>query len=65
MIDLKEKTWEILLERINEKKCTPFLGAGACAGALPLGSELARDLADGQNYPFKASGTCNHACAEC
>jgi SIR2-like domain len=53
MIDLKEKTWEILLERINEKKCTPFLGAGACAGALPLGGELSRDLADAQNYPFQ------------
>ena len=36
MIDLKEETWEILLERIRDKKCTPFLGAGACAGALPL-----------------------------
>jgi hypothetical protein len=53
MIDLKEKTWEILLERIREKKCTPFLGAGACAGALPLGGELARDLADAQDYPFE------------
>jgi len=52
MIDLKEKIWDILLERIQEKKCTPFLGAGACAGALPLGGELARDLADAQDYPF-------------
>ena len=53
MIDLKDKTWEILLERIREKKCTPFLGAGACAGALPLGGDLARDLADAQDYPFE------------
>jgi hypothetical protein len=53
MIDLKGKNWEILLERIREKKCTPFLGAGACAGALPLGGELSRDLADAQNYPFQ------------
>lgn len=53
MIDLKEKVWEILLERILEKKCTPFLGAGACAGALPLGGELSRDLADAQDYPFE------------
>jgi hypothetical protein len=56
MIDLKEKTWNILLERIQEKKCTPFLGAGACAGALPLGGELSRDLADAQNYPFQDRG---------
>jgi hypothetical protein len=53
MIDLKEQIWEILLERIREKKCTPFLGAGACAGALPLGGELSRHLADAQNYPFE------------
>jgi hypothetical protein len=53
MIDLKEKTWEILLERIREKKCTPFLGAGACAGALPLGGELSRELADAKDYPFQ------------
>lgn len=52
MIDLKEKTWKILLERVLEKKCTPFLGAGACAGALPLGAELARDLAAADDYPF-------------
>jgi hypothetical protein len=56
MIDLKEETWEILLERIRDKKCTPFLGAGACAGALPLGGELSRDLADEQNYPFEDRG---------
>ena len=54
MIDLKGKIWNILLERIQEKKCTPFLRAGACAGALPLRGELSHDLADAQNYPFEA-----------
>jgi hypothetical protein len=52
MIDLDGKTWSILLERIQEKRCTPFLGAGACYGALPLGADLARDLAEADAYPF-------------
>jgi hypothetical protein len=52
MIDLDENTWTILLESIDEKRCTPFLGAGACYGALPLGSDLAKDLAETEDYPF-------------
>jgi len=52
MIDLNEIAWSILLESIAEKKCTPFLGAGACYGALPLGADLARDLAEAEAYPF-------------
>ena len=52
MINLEEDTWDILLERIREKKCTPFLGAGACAGALPLSGELASDLAAASQYPL-------------
>jgi SIR2-like domain len=52
MIDLDEKTWDILLERIQEKKCTPFLGAGACYGALPLGADLALALSEADAYPF-------------
>ena len=33
---LSEEDWEILLRRIDKGKCTPFLGAGACYGVLPL-----------------------------
>jgi hypothetical protein len=49
---LDEKTWDMLLGRINEGRCTPFLGAGACHGALPLGSDIARQWATEYHYPF-------------
>jgi hypothetical protein len=52
---LPEKTWEILLDRINDQRCTPFLGAGACYGSLPLGSEIARKWASDYSYPFSNS----------
>ncbi len=41
-----EGDWEGLLYAIKFKQCTPFLGAGACAGVLPLGGEIAREWAD-------------------
>ena len=44
--------WGTLLERIDEGRCTPFLGAGACHGVLPLAGELARDLAREYEYPL-------------
>lgn len=49
---LPEKTWKILLDRIKEHRCTPFLGAGACYGSLPLGAEIARKWAADYSYPF-------------
>ncbi len=47
--------WNLLLNRINNGKCTPFLGAGACYPALPLGSELALELAKKYGYPLEDS----------
>jgi hypothetical protein len=44
--------WEVLLERIAYGRCTPFLGAGACVPALPLGGELAEEWADEFGYPM-------------
>jgi SIR2-like domain len=49
---LREEDWEILTQRIAEKKCTPFLGAGASAGLIPLGGELAREWAAQYGYPL-------------
>jgi len=49
---LPDKTWEILLDRINKQRCTPFLGAGACYGSLPLGADIARKWAADYSYPF-------------
>lgn len=47
-----EADWDRLLYRLNNGDCTPFLGAGACAGGLPTGGELSRDLARRWSYPY-------------
>ena len=47
-----EGDWESLVAEIRHKQCTPFLGAGACAGVLPLGREMALAWADKYEYPF-------------
>jgi hypothetical protein len=52
---LKEGDWGLLLERIKDGKCTPFLGAGACAGTLPLGAEVAKEWAEKYAYPLEDS----------
>ena len=36
---MTESDWSLLLGRIEAGECTPFLGAGASAGALPLGRD--------------------------
>jgi hypothetical protein len=52
---LEERDWNLLLRRIKAGKCTPFLGAGACFGALPLGGEIARAWAQKYCCPLKDS----------
>jgi len=37
-----EIKWDLLVDRINDGKCTPFLGAGACADVLPVGGAVAQ-----------------------
>jgi hypothetical protein len=49
---LEEKDWNLILERIKVGKCTPFLGAGACAGTLPLGGTIAEEWAQKYGYPL-------------
>lgn len=49
------QSWEQLLYTIKYKRCTPFLGAGACAGVLPLGRRLAQEWAEEYDYPFPDS----------
>lgn len=53
---LDEKAWDLLLPRIKEGKCTPFLGAGACVGTLPLAADIARVWAQKYAYPFPDTG---------
>lgn len=49
---LSDSDWTSLLERIKAGRCTPFLGAGACYDVLPLGSDIARILAEEYDYPL-------------
>ena len=48
-----ETDWQLLLRRIEHGACTPFLGAGACFGSLPLGSEIAAHWASEHDYPLE------------
>lgn len=50
---LSDRDWDILIQRIRDKKCTPFLGAGACYGVLPLGGDIAREWAKQHDYPLE------------
>jgi hypothetical protein len=50
---LEDRDWRLLLRRIKAGKCTPFLGAGACFGALPLGGEIAQEWAEDHHYPLE------------
>jgi len=48
-----DSDWNSILYPIYEGTCTPFLGAGAAAGILPLGGQLAADWAREYEYPFR------------
>jgi hypothetical protein len=52
---LTDKEWNNLLRAIKEKRCTPFLGAGACYGVLPLGGDIARQWTKDYQYPLEDS----------
>lgn len=45
--------WDQLLWAIEEERCTPFLGAGACVPALPTGFALATEWAQEHGYPLE------------
>jgi hypothetical protein len=52
---MSEINWDLLLDRIKDGKCTPFLGAGACADVLPVGREVAQTWAGKYGYPLDDS----------
>jgi len=52
---LEDGDWDILLRRIKDGKCTPFLGAGVNAGLLPLGADIAKKWAAHYHYPLEDS----------
>ena len=49
----EEIDWDLLLRRIKAEKCTPFLGAGACVGKIPIGSQIANEWAKKYDYPME------------
>ena len=50
---LRDEDWSVLLHRIKDGKCTPFLGAGAAYGFLPLGADISRMWAARYEYPME------------
>ncbi len=53
---LDNRHWDNLLGRIQDGKCTPFLGAGINEGVLAIGPDIARKLVEKYDgYPFKDS----------
>jgi hypothetical protein len=54
--ELRERDWEDLLSNIQDRLCTPFIGAGACAGTLPCGRDIASRWAGEYGYPLLDSG---------
>jgi len=51
----EEIDWDLLLGRIKDGKCTPFLGSGACCEKIPVGSRIASEWAKNYGYPMKDS----------
>lgn len=49
---LTEDDWRLLVGRIKDGKCTPFVGAGACYGTIPTASEIAEGWAKAEGFPF-------------
>jgi hypothetical protein len=50
---VRETDWTLMLARVADGACTPFLGAGAAAHALPLGGQIARRWAADHEYPLE------------
>jgi SIR2-like domain len=50
---MRDPDWRLLLARVEDGLCTPFLGAGAVVPALPLGSSIARKWAAEHEYPLE------------
>ena len=53
---LQDQDWKLILRRIEDEECVPFLGAGASFGgggdaSLPTAAQLSKALANACNYP--------------
>ena len=54
-MSLKDSDWDNLLESIEDKTCTPFIGEGASAPWLQLGKDLASKWAKDHDFPLEDS----------
>lgn len=52
---LEDSDWINILKLIKKDKCTLFIGAGTCAGVLPIGRDIANKWTNEYNYPLKDS----------
>ena len=52
---LREGDWKVLINRINEKKCTPILGTGMRSSVVTLRSKIAQEWAREEGYPLEDS----------
>lgn len=52
---LGEKDWDLLLRRIKNGKCTPFLGSGTCSENISVSSRIANEWAEEYDYPMEDS----------
>jgi hypothetical protein len=50
---LKDSDWEVLLRRIKEEKCTPFLGTGIHSETTTLRAKIAEEWAREYEYPLQ------------
>jgi hypothetical protein len=50
-VGMSERDWVLLLSRIKNGECTPFLGSAVSNPPLPLGSDLAIYWSEKFNYP--------------
>jgi hypothetical protein len=55
-VGIDDRDWAILLSRIRNDRCTPFLGAGASAHILPTAATLADRWAIELGYPLPERG---------
>ena len=54
-MSLRDEEWEDLFYKFKDKELIPFLGAGASASNIPLGSEIALKWAQEYGYPLNDS----------
>jgi hypothetical protein len=47
-----DSDWEVLVDKVERRQCTPFLGAGVSAPHVPLGGQLSARLAEQYGYPL-------------